>query len=146
MRQIALFLLSSLLTPATLAAGQATCVLATQIKVMTPLPADLTTGSTVISNSSGRCVARPVDMPLRAVASRQTIAPPLATKKRSTVAVVQSLLSSLGWANSGENALAAAPVGLRMKYGRSRGSSFVNGVDASQRSFSERAENAVVWF
>lgn len=148
MRRIALFLISSILTPAPLASGQAACLLATQIKIMTPLPANNpNTGLTVISNSNGSCVARSVDIPLLPVASRQPIAPPLAKKKPNTIAVVESLLSRLGWTNVGPSAVSAAPARLRMKYGRSRGSYVAEGVDPSQTSFSaERAENAVVRF
>lgn len=148
MRSIALFLISSVLTPATLASGQATCLLATQIKVMTPLPAgDSTTGLTVISNSSGRCVARPIDMSLRPAVSGQTMASPLAAKKPNTVAVMESLLSRLGWASADQSAVPVAPAGLRMKSGRSGGSNVVDGVDPSYMSFSaERADNAVLQF
>jgi hypothetical protein len=148
MRRIALFLLSSILTPATLAAGQGTCLLTTQIKVMNPLLAgDSTTGWTVISNSSGSCVARSIDMPLRPAVSRQTIASPLATKKPDAVAVVGSLLSRLGWESAGQSPVPVAPAGLRMKSGRSRGSNVADGVDPSYRSFSaERADNAVLRF
>lgn len=145
MRRIALFLLSSILTPATLASGQATCLLATQIKIMTPLPADNSiTGWTVISNSSGSCVVRPVDVPLRPAASTQTIAPPVTTKKRNIAAVMEILISKLGW---DESTVSATPAGLRMKEGGSGGSHVAESVDSSQRSFSaERAENAVVRF
>jgi len=147
MRRITLFLLSSFLTPATLAAGQATCVLATQMKVMTPLPADSTTGLTLISNGSGSCVARPVDMPLRPVASRKTIAPLVVPTKSNPVVVMEILLARLGWTNLDESVVSAAPAGLRVNYGRARGSYVVDDANPSHRSFlTERAENAVVWF
>jgi hypothetical protein len=82
MKDIALFLISSVLTPATLAAGQATCLLATQIKVTSPLyDSSSATGLTVTSSSSGRCVAISSDMPMRPAAFRQTSVPLLASKK-----------------------------------------------------------------
>jgi len=119
---VILFLISSALTPATLAAGQTTCLLATQIKVMTPLAAD-SAGWTVVSDSLGNCVARSVDEPLRPVASRQTSALRVAMKKPSTVALAENLLSKLGWTTV----------------------DFV--VDSSRSSYlPERAENAVARF
>jgi len=147
MRSIVLFLASSILIPAPLAAGQALCLLATQIKIMTPLPVDHSAGLTVISNSNGGCVARSFDIPLRPVASRQTIAPLPAKKKLSTVAVAESLLARLGWANVGARAVSAVPTGEPRKYDRSREWSVAEGLDSGQTSFStERAENAVVRF
>lgn len=148
MRSIALFLLSSILTPATLAAGQQTCLLTTQIKVMNPLLADDSiTGWTVIANNSSSCVARSIDMPLRPAVSRHTIASPVAAKKPNTVAVVESLLSRLGWASVGQSPVPVASVGPRMKSGHSRGSNVADGVDPSYGSFSaERADNAVLRF
>jgi hypothetical protein len=148
MRRIVLFLISSILTPATLAAGQATCFSATQIKITSAVPADdSTTGLTVISDSSGSCVARPVEMPLRAVASRQALASPLSTTKSNTVAVVESLLSRLGWAEPGQSATSTTSAELRRNYGHSRRSSVADSVDASRSSFSaERSDNAVLRF
>jgi hypothetical protein len=119
---IALFLISSALTPATLAAGQTTCVLATQIKVMTPLAAD-STGWVVVSGSRGNCIARSVEVPLRPAVSRRTSSPRVAAEKFSTVAVAEGLLSKLGWTN----------VNLH--------------TDSSRASYStDRVENAVLRF
>jgi len=148
MRNIALFLLSSILTPATLAAGQGTCLLATQIKVMTALPADNSiAGWTVTSNSSGSCVARPVDdIPMRPAASRQTMTSQRSTTESNAVAVMESLLARLGWTDLDESAFSARPARLRMKDSRARASKVAEGA-ARQQSFSvDRVENAVIWF
>ena len=101
MRSMALFLFSSILTPATLASGQTTCLLATDIQVVTPLPANYgAKGLTVISNSNGSCVAMPVDLPLRPVSSRQALTQSRTAWKPKLADVMESLASRLGMANS----------------------------------------------
>lgn len=147
MRSIALFLISSILTPATLAAGQTTCLLATQIKVTSPLLADSSTALTVISNSNGNCVAESIHIPLRPAAKQQTIARALASKKPTTVAVVESLLASLGWTEAGRSRVSATPAGLRRKNGCST-RSHIGGSINSSRTFLSAAQvdNAVLRF
>lgn len=147
MRSIALFLLSSILTPATLAAGQTTCLLTTNVKVMTPLPADnSTTGWTVISNSSGSCIAKPVEAPLRAITSRETISPILVTEKSNAVVVMEILLNKLGWTNGDESFVSVASAAVQVNHLRARRSDAVDGADPTQKSRSTRSDNAVVWF
>ncbi len=148
MRSIALFLLSSILTPATLAAGQATCLLATETKVMTPLPGDNSiTGRTAISNSGGSCVARPAGARLRPVAAWQTTGAPQTMTESNAAIVMEILLEKLGWTNLDESVVSAAPAALRVNYGHARGSKVPAGVESSLNSFAAAPNgNVVVWF
>jgi hypothetical protein len=148
MRQVVLFLLSSILTPATLAAGQTTCLLATQIKVMSPLPANnSSTDWTVISSSDGSCVARTGDIPMLPVAWQRTIARPVSMTSSNTVLVVEILLSRLGWINREENFVSESPAALQVNFSRARKSDVADGAKTSHGSLpAEGSQNAAVWF
>ncbi|HTZ97110.1 MAG TPA: hypothetical protein VMB18_11970 [Terriglobales bacterium] len=148
MRQVVLFLLSSILTPATLAAGQTTCLLATQIKVMSPLPANNSiTDWTVISSSDGSCVARTGDIPMLPVASQRTIARPVVLASSNTAIVVEILLARLGWINREENFVSEAPAALQVNYSRTRKSDVAACAKASHGSLvAQGSQNPVVWF
>jgi hypothetical protein len=147
MRGILLCLISSILTPATLASGQVKCLLAPQIKIETPLPAgEAKTDLTVISNSSGSCLARSVNVPLRPVGWQQAIAPRLVAKKPKLADVVEYLVSRFGWENDGQSALSLAKGAHRMNYGRSGGFNVAEGVDSGYASFPVDQDNAVVRF
>jgi len=147
MRGIALFLISSILTPATLASGQVMCLVVPQIKIETPLPAgEVRPGLTVISNGNGSCPARPDNVPLRPVRSQQAIAPSLVTKKPKLADVMEDLVSRLGWGNYGQSAVSLARGARQMNYGRSRGFNVAEGVDSSYASYSVERDNAVVRF
>lgn len=101
---------------------------------MTPLSADnSTTGWTVISNSSGSCIAKPVQAPLRPVTSWQSFAPLLVTAKSNTAVVMEIVLARLGWNSPDEGTVSIASTRLRVNYGRAKGSTY-------------RTENAVLRF
>jgi hypothetical protein len=145
MKDIALFLISSILTPATLAAGQTACLSPTHIEVANPLRASSTKDLTAISSSN--CVARTVASPLHPIAWEQTIAPLLATNRPNTAMLVRILLARVGWADLGRGAV-LAPAELQLKYGHSRKPNLVDEAYPGQGSFAAKraADNAVVWF
>lgn len=147
MRQVVLFLLSSILTPATLAAGQATCLLATQIKVMSPLPAgNSTTDWTVVSSNDRSCVARTGNIPMIPVASERTIARPVSMTEGSTAVVAEILLVKLGWIRIDESLVSESPAALQVNYGAKR-SDMKYRPEPEHTSFSTKgSQNAVVWF
>ena len=147
MRRIALFLLSSILTPATLAAGQTTCVLATQIQVITPLPAGDSAGFIVVSNRSGSCFARSIATPLRPAVSQQRAAQPVAKSRLSTAAFVENLLSKLGWDSSGKGMVSAVSSRMQTTSGLAGASGVAGGFDPRLTFVGpERVESAVLRF
>lgn len=146
MRRIVMFLLSSFLSPATLAAGQTTCLLATQIQIITPLPAADTAGMTVLSNSSGSCLARAIDAPLRPAVSRQ-MTEPSAKKRLNTAGLVEILLARLGWTDSGNGIASTVSRRARTSFGRAQVSEVATSFDPRLTYVApERADNAVLRF
>lgn len=142
MKELALFLISSLLTPATLAAGQTRCLLATQIRITSAVSAnDSPTGLIVISSSSGSCIARSIDVPLLPVTSRQTVpSSSLSTTKSNAAAVTGSLLTKLRWTEASPSETSRTPAG----YGRSRGADVFSLAGQSQETFSAETPHNIV--